>query len=196
MRVRSVQSHGSDVTRAQPGSRTALALTGIEVADLERGAWICGDPKWPMTARMRAEVAMLAEGAHPLRPREWVRLHLGTADIGARVVASGGELQPGECRPVRVILQEPVLARAGDRFVLRRSSPTATIGGGVVVDPLPPRRRFPVWERLADPQAALGRVLMEAASDGVDPDVLPARLGLPPAVVQALTEPADRAVAI
>ena len=197
VRVRRVQSHGSDIAQAYPGSRTALGLTGIDVVDLERGSWVCGDPHWPVTTRMRAEVAMLPEGDHPLRPREWIRLHLGTADVGARVVAGGGELQPGDHRPARIILQEPVLARAGDRFVLRRSSPTATIGGGVVVDPLPPRRRFAVWHRLADPEAALGRILMEAAADGgVDPAVLPARLGMPPAAVTALLAKTDQAVEV
>ena len=197
VRVRSVQTHGSDVARAEPGSRTALALTGIDVVDLERGSWIVGDPKWPVTSRMRAEVALLPDGEHPLRPREWVRLHLGTADVGARVVASGGEMAPGDLRPARVILQEPVLARTGDRFVLRRSSPTATIGGGVVVDPLPPRRRFAVWGRIPDSAAALGRILTEAAAEGgVDPDVLPARLGLPSAAVKALLARTDLAVEI
>jgi selenocysteine-specific elongation factor len=197
VRVRSVQSHGSDVARAHPGSRTALALTGIDVVDLERGSWVCGDPRWPVTTRMRAEVAMLSEGEHPLRPREWVRLHLGTADVGARVVAGGGEMQPGDHRAARIILQEPVLARAGDRFVLRRSSPTATIGGGVVVDPLPPRRRFAVWERLADPEAALGRILLEAAAEGgIDPAILPLRLGLAPSDVTALLKKTDQAVEV
>ena len=197
VRVRGVQTHGSDVAQAQPGSRTALALTGIEVVDLERGSWVSGDPKWPVTTRMRAEIAMLPDVEHALRPREWIRLHLGTADVGARVVAGGGELQPGDHRPARIILQEPVLARAGDRFVLRRSSPPATIGGGVVVDPFPLRRRAVIWERLTDPEEALGRILMEAAGDGgVDPAVLPARLGLPPAAVRALLARKDLAVEI
>jgi selenocysteine-specific elongation factor len=192
VRVRIVQTHGAEVDRARPGSRAALGITGADVADVERGAWLTSDPAWPVTTRMRAEVSLLAEGDHAVGPREWLRLHLGTADIGARIVASGGPVQPGESRPVRVVLQEPVLARAGDRFVLRRASPTATIGGGVVVDPLPPRRRSVVWERLPDPAQALGRILREAAAEGgVDPAVLPARLGLPPAAVKSLLAKSD-----
>ena len=197
VRVRVVQAHGSEVSQAGPGSRTALALSGIEVVDLERGSWVCGDPKWPVTTRMRAEVAMLPDVEHSLRPREWIRLHLGTADVGARVVAAGGELQGGDRRPARIVLQEPVLARAGDRFVLRRASPIATIGGGVVVDPLPLRRRAVLWERVTDPEEALGRILLEAAPEGgVDPAVLPARLGVAPAVVRALVTRKDLAVEI
>jgi selenocysteine-specific elongation factor len=196
VRVRGVQTHGTDVDRARPGSRAALAITGADFADVERGAWVTSDSGWPVTTLMRAEVSLLGDGDHVLGPREWVRLHLGTADIGARIVASGGPLQPGESRPVRVVLQEPVLARAGDRFVLRRASPTATIGGGVVVDPLPPRRRSPVWERLTDARETLGRILQEAKGDGVDPAHLSARTGIPPASLRELLSQPEIAVAV
>jgi selenocysteine-specific elongation factor len=197
IRVRGVQAHGADVSRAIPGSRAALAITGADVADVSRGAWLTGDLHWPVTTLLRAEVSLLEDAGHGLGPREWVHLHLGTADVGARIVATGGALEPGQLRPVRVVLQEPVLARAGDRFVLRRSSPTATIGGGIVVDPLPPRRRAAIWERLPNAEAALGRILLEAARDGgVDPAVLPARLGLSPAATRALLARDDLAVTI
>jgi selenocysteine-specific elongation factor len=146
--VRGVQAHGVDVSRALPGTRAAVAIIGVDVADVARGGWLCGDPGWPVTTLLRAEVSLLADADHGLRPREWVRLHLGTADVGARVVAGGGAFEPGARRAARVVLQEPILARAGDRFVLRLASPPSTIGGGVVVDPLPPRRRAAVWDRL------------------------------------------------
>jgi selenocysteine-specific elongation factor len=116
--------------------------------------------------------------------------------VGARVVAGGGALQPGDARAARIVLQEPVLARAGDRFVLRRASPPATIGGGVVVDPLPPRRRSPLWERLDSPEATLGRILREAGGGGVERSVLPARSGLPPEVLRELLARPDVAAAL
>jgi selenocysteine-specific elongation factor len=185
-RVRGVQAHGHDVQGAQHGSRAAIALAGCDVDDVPRGAWLCSAPDWPVTTLMRAEVTMLADADHALRPREWVRLHMGTADIGARVVARGGALQPGATAPARVILQEPVLARAGDRFVLRLASPSSTIGGGVVVDPLPPRRRAPLWERLDRAEEALGRVLLESAGEGVEIELLPVRTGLSRPALQVL----------
>jgi selenocysteine-specific elongation factor len=187
VRVRGVQVHGTDVPRAQPGSRAALAITGVDVSDVTRGSWLCGDGQWPVTTLMRAEVSLLPDASHPLRPREWIRFHLGTADVGARIVAPGGILEPASRRPARVVLQEPVLARAGDRFVLRLASPPATIGGGVVVDPLPPRRRSPVWDAGATAEEALGRVLLEAAKTGVERSLLPVRLGIPLGTIDALT---------
>ena len=96
---------------------------------MPRGSWIITDPDWPASKILRADVALL-EDAPPLGPRTRVRFHLGTQDVGARVVAAGGALTPGAIRGARVLLDEPVLARAGDRFVLRLPSPAATIGGG------------------------------------------------------------------
>ena len=196
VRVRGVQAHGADVTRALPGSRAAIAVTGAEVADVGRGGWLCADADWPVTSLLRAEVSLLADANHPLRPREWVRLHLGTADVGARIVVSGGALEPGERRPARVILQEPVLARAGDRFVLRLASPPSTLGGGIVVDPLPPRRRAPLWNRLDRDDETLGRVLLEAGAAGVTRSVLAVRTGLSGDRLQAMLRRPELAVAV
>lgn len=178
VRVRAVQLHGADVPAASAGMRCAVAITGADVGDVGRGTWLCGDAQWPATAMLRAEVSLLESADHPLRPREWVRLHIGTADVGARIVAPGGALQPGERRPARVVLQEPVLARAGDRFVLRYASPPSTIGGGIVVDPLPPGRRAAPWPFLAAGAEALDRILVEAGNQGVPRSHLAPRLGV------------------
>jgi selenocysteine-specific elongation factor len=193
-RVRGVQVHGVDVPSAGPGTRTAVAITGVDVADVMRGAWLCADSSWPATTLMRADVSLLSDANHALRPREWVRLHIGTADVGARVVAGGGSLQPGDRRPARVVLQAPVLARAGDRFVLRLASPPSTIGGGVVVDPLPPRRRAVPWERLSRADESLGRLLLETGGEGLERSLLAARSGISPTELQALLSTPDLAV--
>ena len=191
-----MQAHGVDISRALPGTRAAVAITGVDVADVARGGWLCGDPGWPVTTLLRAQVSLLADADHALRPREWVRLHLGTADVGARVVAGGGAFEPGARRAARVVLQEPILARAGDRFVLRLASPPSTIGGGVVVDPLPPRRRAAVWDRLESGHESLGRMLLEADGSGVEQTLVPVRTGLALATVADLLRNADVAVIV
>jgi selenocysteine-specific elongation factor len=186
VRVRAVQSHGREVDEAGPGIRAAVALSGVEGAEIPRGATVCGNVDWPTTRLLRAEVALLESAGHTVRPREWLRFHLGTADVGARIVASGGAVSPGERRPVRVVLQEPVLARAGDRFVLRLPSPSRTIGGGIVVDPLPATRKVRPWPFESDAVLHLTRLLEEAGSSGVPLGQLHARTGLGPTRLSAL----------
>ena len=49
-------------------------------------------------------------------------------------------LRPGERGFAQVRLEEPLAPRYDDRFIVRSYSPVYTIGGGVVLDALPPRR--------------------------------------------------------
>lgn len=178
VRVRGVQGHGRDVNEALPGARTAIAVVGVETSVVGRGSWLTDTADWSTTTTVRAEVALLDSADHVVRAREWVRLHLGTSDIGARLVAVGGPLAPGERRPVRVILQEPVLARTGDRFVIRLASPARTIGGGIVVDPLPRSRRPKPWAWEPESAERLRRALREAGATGSSRMELAVRSGL------------------
>ncbi|HEX2717333.1 MAG TPA: selenocysteine-specific translation elongation factor [Gemmatimonadaceae bacterium] len=176
-RVRGIQSHGAAVPRALAGTRVAIALAGADREDVERGAWLVDDPRWQPTTVLRADVALL-DGAQPLGPRRQVRLHLGTQEVGARVVVRGGALAPGETRGARVVLDAPLLARGGDRFVLRASSPVATIGGGVVVDAQPPTRRARPWAPLLSATDRARTSLDEAGAGGIDRRTLTVRLGV------------------
>jgi selenocysteine-specific elongation factor len=186
VRVRGLQSHGAHVDVAEPGHRTAVALAGVDLADVGRGSILVADNAWRTTQFLRADVALLDDAPQPLRPRTAVRFHLGTSEVGARIVAGGGALVPGERRAARVVLDEPVVVRAGDRFVLRSPSPTATIGGGVVVDPFAARRAR-VWSDGAHtPTRRLELALAEAGESGIDVDTLAVRLGAPPTTVSRL----------
>ncbi|MGH7711385.1 MAG: SelB C-terminal domain-containing protein, partial [Gemmatimonadaceae bacterium] len=143
-------------------------------------------------SRMRVDVALLDRVSRPVRPRERVRLHVGTSDVGARIVAAGGALAPGKLRAARAILDEPVVVRAGDRFVLRAASPPVTIGGGIVRDPLPPHRRVRPWSvLLTDAADRLRTILAEGGLAGVEAATLPIRLGVTPAALGGLIRAAD-----
>ena len=179
-RVRTLQRHGGTVEQIRPGERAAVALVGVEVGEIPRGSVIVGGSGWAPTTVLRAEVALLDTVASPLEPRTRVRFHLGTADIGARVVTGPGALLPGVRMPARLILEAPVVARAGDRFVLRTPSPAMTIGGGVVEDPLPPHRRARGAGLPGSASEHLGRLLTEASTLGLDADLLPVRAGISP----------------
>ena len=186
-RVRGIQSHGTSVRAARPGMRAAIALAGIDLDQVSRGAVLVAHDSWRPTELLRAEVSLLPDAPAPLRPRTRVRLHLGTQEVGARVVAGEGVLAPGGVTSARVVLDAPVVARAGDRFVLRATSPVVTVGGGVVLDPLSDSRRVrPMPRGLGDPHQRLVHLVQEAGAMGIPRAVLPVRLGLPPATVEML----------
>lgn len=182
VRIRGLESHGSSIQAATTGMRAAVALAGVEVSELRRGQVLVADDSWGATTVVLAHVEMLASGRRALGPRTQLRFHLGTADVGARVVAAGGALRPGSSASARIVLDEPVIARAGDRFVLRGETPLVTVGGGIIDDPMPQGRRARPWQHAAAGAAdRLERHLADAGVRGVAVASLPVRLGTGPA---------------
>lgn len=180
-RVRGIESHGSPRAEAIPGTRTAIALSGVDVGDLHRGSVLVSDRAWRASHSVLAEVALLRDAPASIGPRTRVRFHLGTVETGARVVSVGGALDPGARKQARIVLDDPVVARAGDRFVLRSASPLLTIGGGVVNDPLPLHRRSRPWRSSAvSPVQRLPLLLESSSLHGVEVAELPVRAGATP----------------
>ena len=186
VRVRSLQAHGHAVERVSAGERAAVALAGVELARVGRGAVLVAGDAWRPSTVIRADVALLDDIDHAIGPRSRLRLHLGTSEVGARVVPLDGALAPGEARPARIVVEEPIVTRTGDRFVLRGGSPLGTIGGGIVTDPLAPRRARALALDSDDPAASLDQFLHEAGNAGVDLAELPVRLGVGRAALEAL----------
>ena len=127
VRVRSVQVHDREVERAEAGQRVAVSLPGVERDDVVRGEALVALGAYPTTYRLDVtleEIASIEDGAR-------VIAHLGTAHSPARVVRL-------DERFAQLRLDAPLVAARGDRVILRAET---TLGGGVVVDPLPPRHR-------------------------------------------------------
>jgi len=186
VRVRGLQAHGAAVDRAKPGTRLAVALAGIDHDALTRGAVLVSEGGWHASRVLRADVTLLRSSMAALSPRAAVRFHLGTTEVGARVVTPGGPLSPGETKSGRVVLDTPVVARSEDRFVIRGGSPVSTLGGGVVVDPHPAHRRARPWTAAHDSlDARLSLALREAGGEGLGIADLPVRLGASPSDVAA-----------
>jgi selenocysteine-specific elongation factor len=126
VRVRSVQVHDEPVEEAQPGQRVAVALPGIERTQLRRGDALVEPGHYPLSYRLDVALQEVAE----IPPR--VTVHHGTSHTAARVVRDG--------RFAQLRLAEPVVAARCDRVVLRTHT---TVGGGIVLDPAPPRTLDP-----------------------------------------------------
>jgi len=123
VRVRSVQVHDRAVERAEAGQRVAVALPGVERRELRRGDALTAPGAYTPSYRLDVALEELAE--IPSR----VQVHHGTAEISAHVVRVGE-------RWAQLRLRAPVVAARGDRVVLRAGT---TVGGGLVLDPVPPR---------------------------------------------------------
>ena len=181
VRVRGLQAHGAAIDRAKPGTRLAVALAGVDHDALTRGAVLVSEGGWHPSRVLRADVTLLGNTVAALSPRAAVRFHLGTTEVGARVVTPGGPLSAGETKPARLVLDDPVVARSGDRFVIRGGSPVATLGGGVVVDPHPAHRRARPWTAQHDSfDTRLSLALREAGGEGLSVAELPVRIGTMP----------------
>ncbi len=181
-RVRSIEVHGESAARAVPGRRTALALVGVDKTELARGDVAVTGPGWHATGMLDASVELLPGAHKPLASRTRVRVHLGTAEILARVVQTRA-IGPGETGQARLLLETPLVARGGDRFVLRSFSPVTTIGGGVVLDPFPPQRTRLRRRRIVPDQTPAQRLealVVEAGLAGVATETLAVRLGVAP----------------
>ena len=194
-RVRGAQVHGRDVDAVAAGQRAALALAGVERDQLRRGDVVVSDDAWSATTRLTAFVRVLHGSPWPLRTRQRIRFHLGTAEVMGRVVPlDAPEILPGDAAWAQLRLEAPVIARAGDRFVLRSYSPVTTIAGGTVAEPVAPaRRRRTPEERAAletiitaTPERAIAARARLAGWAGVSPSRLAIETPVPSARVTAL----------
>ncbi len=184
-RVRGLQVHGASVERAEAGTRTAVNLVGLEVADLFRGDVLVRPGTLRPTPMLDVELTVL-EGQRPLSDGARVRVHLASAEVLARVRLLGvGRVEPGRSALAQLRLERAAVAGRGDRLVLRAYSPPTTIGGARVLDPLPPKRRAgdrPCLERLRDardPAAVAAALVAEAGPAGLEAPALASRLTLP-----------------
>jgi selenocysteine-specific elongation factor len=140
-RVRSLQVHGATVSRVQLGDRAAINLQGIQLDQVERGCWIA-TPDVLRPGRLLDVKFILLNDALLLKHRDRVRVHVGTAELLARVSLMGTKtLAPGTEGYGQLLLEEDTAVLQGDRFVLRRYSPLETIGGGEILDPHPARHK-------------------------------------------------------
>jgi selenocysteine-specific elongation factor len=144
-RIRGLQSHGEKIETAGPGSRVAANLTGVEPSEIRRGQVVVRPGTYSGTKLLDLRVRMLADVESGLRHNGSVKLYLGAAEAMARIRVLGSDaIAPGTTGWAQLALAGEIVAARGDRVILRRPSPGATIGGGAVLDAHPEKmhRRF------------------------------------------------------
>jgi selenocysteine-specific elongation factor len=157
VRVRSVEVHDRAVERGEAGQRVAVSLAGIEPGAIRRGATLAAPGSLPESYRLDVELHALPVGPG-VGHGALVQVLAGTAAAEARVALLGSDaIAAGSAGLAQLRLREPLAAARGDRVIVRTTAPQATIAGGVVLDPAPPRH--------GASEAVLARLRLLAASD-------------------------------
>jgi selenocysteine-specific elongation factor len=196
-KIRGLQVHGRTVERAVAGQRTAVNLQSLERAAIDRGDVLGLAGSLVTSGLVDGSLELLDDAPRPLRSRDRVRFHTGTAEVMARVLLlDRAELAPGESAQARIRLEAPVVAMPRDRFVVRSYSPIVTIGGGTLLDIDPPRvrRKAPALVAHLDllasgsDEAVVEEHVRQAGARGARTASLSGRVGLGPARLRAVLE--------
>jgi len=203
VKVRGIQVHGGRRQRAVAGERSAINIGGIEVHEIARGQSLVAPGKVEQTRLADAALELLPD-AKPLKHGTRIRFHQGTAEILGRVAIVGpaATIAPGSTAYVRLRLEAPAILTRGDRFIIRAYSPPATIAGGRILDPRPPRtavRTAAALERLrridadsaSSEEAALAAaaVMIDGArAAGLPVAALVPRVGVEPPAVRSIVD--------
>jgi len=185
VRVRGLQTHGLPVESAQPGSRVAVNLSGVDATQVHRGQTLVVPSTLSPVDTIDAEVKLL-EKASALKHRASVHFHAFTSETMASISLYGYEsVQPGTGRLARIKLAEPIVLIPGDRFVLRQPSPAGTIGGGRILDVYPELRQRKAatlaWLeqlRTSSPAQQVELRVARRKTSGITLDALSAETGL------------------
>lgn len=168
-RIRGLQTHKKKEEKALPGSRTAVNISGVDTGSIRRGEVVTHPHQYQVTRRIDARFRLLKDAAAPIKHGDEVKFFVGASETMATVRLLGTEeLIAGEEGWIQLELREPLVTVHGDRYILRRPSPSETLGGGAVIDHQPKGRhkRFDKsvlksLEALA--QGSPAEVLLEAA---------------------------------
>lgn len=141
-RVRGIQAHGGKSDGGEAGERLAVNLQGVDHTAIVRGDTLAPPGVYEPTSVADVRLNHLPSSSKVLKNRSTLRLHAATCEVSAQLILfDRGTLEPGQESFAQLRLSKPVLLLPGDPFLLRSYSPQATVGGGRILDPAPPRRR-------------------------------------------------------
>jgi selenocysteine-specific elongation factor len=180
VRVRGIHAQNRRTEQAQAGQRCALNLVGPDLhrEEIGRGQWAVAPAVHAPTQRLDVALTLLAHVPRALEAGTRVQVHLGAGSVNARVAPiSLRSLGAGEQGCVQLVLEHPVCAVRGDRFIVRDPTAQLTLGGGQVIDPFGPIRgrnrpeRLAALDALALPDATQAlRCLLDYSRLGVELD--------------------------
>ncbi len=143
-KVRQIQVHHKPADRAFAGQRAAFNLSGVTKDEIERGDVLVSSEQFEVTRTIDVALRIAEDLDYMVKQRMPVKVHIGTAEVMGRIVFfDRNEFKEADDEILcQIRLDEEVVAKRGDRFILRRPSPQETIGGGWVIDPRGQKYRF------------------------------------------------------
>jgi len=191
VRVRGLQTHGRLVKAASAGQRVAVNLGGIDHGDIVRGMMLSEPNVLRPIQIVDSEVEVLSNAPKALRSRQRIRLHVGTAEVLARiqVLNEAGEIVPGGKDLIQLRLEDAIAVVPGERFIIRSYSPQTTVAGGAVIDNTAARHRRRDLDAVReflnglvaaddDHGAKVGLLIKHAGASGLTQNELRSRTGL------------------
>lgn len=140
-RIRSIQVHDQEEKTAYKGQRVALNLAGIKKEDAPRGTMIASVGSMIPTQILDAQIHSI-DLPFDLANRTRLRLYIGSAEVFCRMILLDRDiLESNDTCVAQLKLEEPIVTRKGDRFILRLFSPMITVGGGEILDANPGKRK-------------------------------------------------------
>ena len=141
-KVRGIQVHNHSVPAAEAGMRTAINFQGLDKEVVNRGDVLSSPQGLKPSHMIDVQFHYLASGGKPMKNRTRVRFHTGTSEIlGNLILLEHDELKPGETTVAQLRLDAPVAIVKGDHYVVRSYSPVRTVGGGQILNPIPPKHK-------------------------------------------------------
>lgn len=141
-KIRSIQVHGQTVERCYAGQRVAINISNIKKGEIARGCVLAPPNNMKNTMMLDVKMNILPSSMRILTNHSRLHLFTGTSEVLCRaVLLDKEELGPGESGYVQLRLEEEIALRRGDKFVVRFYSPMETIGGGVILEPNPTKKK-------------------------------------------------------
>ncbi len=141
-KIRSIQVHGENVNTAYAGQRTAINISNVKVEDLKRGDVLGAKNSLEESMMLDVKISIVNHSNKSLKHWDRLRLYHGTKEILCRAVPLDKEIiNSSEDGYVQLRLEESIVAKKGDKFVIRSYSPMETIGGGTIIDTNPKKHK-------------------------------------------------------
>lgn len=141
-KIRSIQVHGQNVDRCYAGQRVAINISNVKKSEISRGCVLAPPNNMKNTMMLDVKMNVLPSSMRILTNNSRLHLFTGTSEVLCRaVLLDKEELGPGESGFVQLRLEEEIALRRGDKFIVRFYSPMETIGGGVVLEPNPTKKK-------------------------------------------------------